>query len=251
MISIESDDLRDIILSATSPSVTVEDEDGYMLLSVFPLTDADRREFRIAPPSRAVYLKLKVATPGANSLAHEMLAQHFHALLIAGGRWNLQRLHGKKTAVACTYSVQEGEACCLALKADGKIEIVEMLSSNVELPPQQLTAVQRRDWACAKDEPAVGTALEEGVYFHPERREFPGADAFYILEPRHALLFQTSVKASPHGFTLDAVRWFAARGIHKFTYIYVTPPLQKPQVLLPRAHEDRFENRMYALELRL
>ncbi|KAJ7217222.1 hypothetical protein GGX14DRAFT_561743 [Mycena pura] len=84
-----------------------------------------------------------------------------------------------------------------------------------------------------------------GIYYHPTRRDFPGADSFYILEPGHALLFQASVKAAPHGFTEEAVDWFEARGITKFTYIFVFPPKYKPQVQLPPAHEDKFKGRIF------
>jgi hypothetical protein len=272
-ITVKPDDLRSLLHNSTSTRLdgSIPDDIAHMFVSVFPLTDADRRQFRIGPPSGDIYLKLKkrlkitqegarreffesclqADTPGSRSFAGEMLGQHFHDLITPGGMWNLRRFNkgaqGNSKAVMRTYTV-ENSISNVSLKVHKTVEIV---TSDTQAP-SVFTSVPIQTWGNqVQDEPSVGATLGAGVYYHPKRGNFPGADSFYILEPGHALVFQALVKASPHGFTAEAVDWFEARGVTKFTYIYVSPPNYKPQVQLPRAHEDKFKDRMYAVELRL
>ncbi|KAJ7217218.1 hypothetical protein GGX14DRAFT_440784 [Mycena pura] len=262
-------DLRELIFYSTSVGLregSIPNETAHLLVSVFPLTNADRRQFRIGPPSHNIYLKLEdqlkiteevarrelfetcvqANTPGSMSLAGEMLGQHFHDVITPGGMWNLRRLgaEGDKTkALTRTYTVENG-ICNVALKVDQTMEIVPS-DTGSQVP--ECISVPTQIWGKQRDDEP--SKLNVGIYYHPTRRNFPGADSFYILEPGHVLLFQASVKAAPHGLTEEAVDWFEARGITKFTYIFVSPPKCKPQVQLPPAHEDKFKGRMYAVEL--
>ncbi|KAJ6544048.1 hypothetical protein B0H19DRAFT_1380407 [Mycena capillaripes] len=57
--SLKSEDIP-LILNSASVLVNIPDDDiCHMLVSVFPLTDEDRRKFRIGPPSREAHLKLE------------------------------------------------------------------------------------------------------------------------------------------------------------------------------------------------
>ncbi|KAJ7212277.1 hypothetical protein GGX14DRAFT_448502, partial [Mycena pura] len=266
------EDFRSLIFYSTSVMLaegSIPNDIAHLFMSVLPLTNADRQEFRVGPPSRDIYFKLEewleithevarrafferclqANTPGSKSFAGEMLGQHFHDVITPGGMWNLRRLgaEGDKTkALTRIYTVENGMSKPeVVLKVHQTMEIVP---SDTPVPPR--TSVSKQTWGRLREnEPSILNRV--GVYYRPTRRNFPGADSFYILEPGHALLFQGSVKASPCGITEEAVDWFEARGITKFTYIYVSTPKCNPQVQLPPAHEHKFEGRMYAVELRL
>ncbi|KAJ7171637.1 hypothetical protein C8R43DRAFT_1231165 [Mycena crocata] len=226
------EELRRIIFHTP---LNLDNDLAHMLLSVFPLTDTDRQAFRIAPPARTMYDMqfydrcFKAGTPGSKAMAGEVLATHFHSLLVAFGVWELRRsegtLEGNPNARTRTYIVPN-RSCNRMLSANGTMQIADWS------PAPEYAPLTEQIWNLRT--PPTATQLEEvEVNFRPLRWSFPGADASYILEPGHALLFQTPGKAAPHGFTGEAVRWFAERGIGKFTYVYMTPDFTGLQVLLP------------------
>ncbi|KAJ6588321.1 hypothetical protein B0H19DRAFT_203275 [Mycena capillaripes] len=91
-------------------SLVINDNVSHTLFSAFPLTDADRRQFRIAPAStwalQEILARLNdhvdfarkelfdicigVSSPGPRSMAADLFDRHYHDRISAGGVWALR-----------------------------------------------------------------------------------------------------------------------------------------------------------------
>ncbi|KAJ6611350.1 hypothetical protein B0H10DRAFT_2056776 [Mycena sp. CBHHK59/15] len=257
--TLSAEDIERVFLSDVT-KLTIPDHVGHMLLSAFPVTDDDRRQFQIRSPSTAMYAKVLkrlhasddkarlrlyricvgVKTAGCRAWAVDLFDQHFHDFLSFGGTWPLHAIEqsaGTRTDAARRGWTGRTEESGSFLRADKEMSIVTTRDQ-----PQQPATVSRVTFDEAK-EPVVGSPLSPGVYYRPTRKNFATFDSFYIDNPGHALAFQASL-AQKHDVKEEGLKWLEDRGITKITYIYVTPANFEgcPNLKVPVARENMFDN---------
>ncbi|KAJ7503265.1 hypothetical protein B0H11DRAFT_1984751 [Mycena galericulata] len=253
--TLSAKDIERVFLS----DVTRLNVPDHMLLSAFPVTDDDRRQFQIRSPSTAMYAKVLkrlhasdnearlrlyricvgVKTAGCRAWAADLFDQHFHDFLSIGGTWPLHTIEqsaGTRMGAARRRWTGRTEESGSFLKADKEMSIVTTGDQ-----PQQPATVSRVTFDEA-NEPGVGSPLSPGVYYRPTRKNFATFDSFYIDNPGHALAFQAS-RAQEHDVKEEGLKWLEDRGITKITYIYVTPANSEgcPNLKVPVARENMFD----------
>ncbi|KAJ7476136.1 hypothetical protein FB451DRAFT_268202 [Mycena latifolia] len=231
-------------------TLTVPDH-VHMLLSAFPVTDDDRRQYQIRSPSAAMSAKVLkrlnasarlrlyricvgVKTAGCRAWTAHLFDQHCYDFLLMGGTWPLHAI--EKPA----GTRQESGSF---LRADKEMSI----AATGDQPQQPATVTSI---TFDKDrELGVGQSLLLGVYYRPTPKSIATFDGFYLDKPGHALAFQASL-AQEHDVNAEGLDWFVARGITKITYIYVTPANLEgcPSLKVPVARENMFD-KIYHMRL--
>ncbi|KAJ7227433.1 hypothetical protein GGX14DRAFT_555986 [Mycena pura] len=216
-----------------------DDDVSHILFSAYPLTDTDRRQFRIAPSSawalQEIFARLNdhvdlarkelfeicigVSSPGPRSIAADLFDRHYHNRIIAGGVWALRPMipppptkrpvknRGFKTAgppdhILCAH----------------RSIIIQSNAQSPPPPPSPPVPVP-----CVDFDPAQPPSVfQVGVYYRPLTRCFATFDSFYVDRLGHAIGFQASI-GSKHDAKESGLEWLKDQGIDHVTYVYVSP----------------------------
>ncbi|KAJ7139385.1 hypothetical protein C8R44DRAFT_303312 [Mycena epipterygia] len=203
---------------------------GHMLLSAFPLTDDDRRLFRIQSPSQFLEdktlriidtdmerarqhlfeIRVGLETAGCQALVSEPFDRFYQGLLADGGVWPLEKMTKHSATVGWVADANPSD---LVLRAHRHMSVLTSANWGDE---KASIPVMKFD----KDhEPKE---LNTGVYHILERKNLTTFDSFFVLSATHVIGFQASISRE-HDVSAAGVAWMLCRGITKITYIYVTP----------------------------
>ncbi|KIK65015.1 hypothetical protein GYMLUDRAFT_382066 [Collybiopsis luxurians FD-317 M1] len=219
---------------------------AHRLLTVFPISDENRKQFRINPPTDHTMQKVlrrfhwdhgiaasrlyrwlaPVSRPGPKALAEDLYATYCHGLLAkGGGSWSL---FDEKPLPAEEEEQVTGRwftvSCKLLIAHNRSIKIVHSPMPRLSLP----MGILRRSTSNQKiethifDSDLAPSEIRVGVYYQPRTRNFPTFDSFFVGEPHHAIVFRATIWDSPTVKECD-VNWLKERNIINITYIYVSP----------------------------
>ncbi|KAE9395050.1 hypothetical protein BT96DRAFT_997945 [Gymnopus androsaceus JB14] len=224
--------LKNLWISYPSDLV-VPKNGGHALLSVFPVSDSDRRKFCITFPSEEMQLRvlklldeneelarlklyrifLRAKNVGCKYLASHFLDVHFHTYLTKGGVWKLCKMAalGSRTWRATgnvTHSLVVNSTMSLVAFSEApSVTVNDPAPVNIE---------------CFDKDTHSGPLLCS-TYYLPNNRTFPTFDAFYVDRDGHAITFQTTTSRK-HDVKDAGLTWLKDRGVTQATYILLTPP---------------------------
>ncbi|KAJ7721552.1 hypothetical protein DFH07DRAFT_857710 [Mycena maculata] len=253
---------KDIIRSSLTASamnnftLVIPDEVCHMLLSIFPTDDQDRTVFTVKSPSEAMTDKalailahdlptarqeffqfcVGVQNAAARGWSATLFNRFYHDILIAGGVWLLNAMkQGTEGSKNTWWEVDESTAFLLC--ADKEL-CIHNTNNTLDHEPVSLNSVRLPE---GENRPAM-----PGVYYIPDRQNFPTFDSFYIDKPGHAFGFQASITLDGH-IKPSGVEWLQTHGIVEITYILITPDTIKgrrrvkmPHALANGLHFDLF-----------
>ncbi|KAJ7119439.1 hypothetical protein C8R44DRAFT_788083 [Mycena epipterygia] len=239
--------IRDI----STVSLAIPNDITHMFLSVFPLNDEDRTQFRVGSPSEDMVDKaleiLANDLPTARKEFFELCAGvqnaaargwsatlfncFYHDIFSAGGVWILEQMKRGKSGSENAWWETDVDGDSSFLHAD----ITLTIDDNDVLDH---AAVCLNSVRLPKEDEKLATKSK--VYYIPNRQNFPAFDSFYIDKPHHAFGFQTSITLDGHDIKQPGVEWLKAHDITKISYIFVTPLTMegKRRVKMPLALAD-------------
>ncbi|KAF5344043.1 hypothetical protein D9757_013882 [Collybiopsis confluens] len=204
----------------TDDLVVIDPDNSHKFLSVFPVSDADRTQFSIQPPSKTV---LNIVLEMVTRQMEQSAADLFHQLLASG------KSISERTIAAYYYNGN----------------FFRHLTSNRSLPcyPMEPSTVRLQDqvsrsWTTNALEPhhiqmqslpmhyfdsrALPPEWRIGVLYVPNTQNFPTMDAFWVRSKSHVVMFQATISGSLT-FSLEGLKWLASQGFESAEYSYVSP----------------------------
>ncbi|KAJ7245127.1 hypothetical protein B0H12DRAFT_1127913 [Mycena haematopus] len=245
-----------------SPTPALDETVGHMLITALPISNADRRNFRLSSPTaylegkllarlngahihlarRELYvLTAGVPLPGCKATARHLLDRHHHEFIALGGQWRLRqfaKVPAPSRSISKTYMWRATDEAGWVLEANGKMSVFREAVARCATEFEGLTAV---DFA-----PASGVTqcqLKTDCYYRPSPS---GAiDSFYMDRTGHGFTFQVQSEgdsSKPHTVRDGGQEWLEGRGVSTFTYVLVSgPEMGVPTILVPRAEEAKFD----------
>lgn len=230
-------------------SLTVPSRVGHVLLSVFPLSDINRKRFCITSPTPHMQLRVLEILDnnrdaacrrlyeiclraghnlGCLSLASDLLDRHYHTFLTAGGCWGLCRMgHSNRKPhddqKLRTWKTQTDEPSKFLI-----VNKVMKLETHPVNPGANHSGRAKCKAKCASPveiftvKKNQSSPLEPGRYYRPDTRTFPTFDSFYVDKRGHAIAFQATT-STKHNVKDEGVEWLKKHGINRITYILVSP----------------------------
>ncbi len=237
----------------TEPSRVLPESTSHLLLSYFPVDNRNRTVWKLDSPSTQLRERLLARTytnykeaqkawfqfnlgspsPGCKAMAAYMFDGFYHEHITGGGSWALQRMianeerHPTVRQAHRSWKIVEGVGKVLIAEKAISVQDESLVSIPVMVPDLRFD-----DWP-------VDVPFLVGVYHRPNKRSFPTFDSFFVDKVGHAITFQSSI-AMQHGASPSGQAFLEQRGIHKVTYVYVTPTAGQTSVSLPLAVDSSF-----------
>ncbi|KAJ3772030.1 hypothetical protein FB446DRAFT_845873 [Lentinula raphanica] len=241
--SMSSHSIRIAYLSRPS-DFRVPSDAGHVL-TVYPLSDQDRRQYIVTSPTpftqkrvmqRSGYNQVSACREYYDMFFREsirapphgnLLDAHYHYIICRGGFWKLQKMYhpdGPHSQEFKTWKSSLNAPQTHIIVADRLLRLsilsdAPKTAQRVEPYPLPVLTIHEFD-----RDALVPTPLELRVYYLPRDPGFPMVDSLYTDRPGHAIVFATMPKEHGLGGSVKVRDWLEEHQVSSISYVRLTPP---------------------------
>lgn len=226
---------------ACTPNPSAAQAYPHRLLSVFPLSDDDRTQSNIRPPTPHI---MEIIVQALSRSPEKTQVDFFDSLVTS---YNI----AQRTLAAYFYDryfheyITRGEVLkCFAMKPPQTARVPDQQTriwiSGTGTTKAKSFSLPYSIMPCRFD-PNLISELVVGCYYIPDDRSFLTLDSFLVHSSTHAVAFQATI-TSKHGITDQGLNWLRVHRIETIEYFHVSPSSTKTaSIMFPASIPDSLD----------